>query len=147
MKANQDFLLPRRNILVNKQLIKFKNHSKYVILILTKWTNKDFKIYSLYFQNYMINFMFSSKAVKISGLKRVLRFTDFFSMVIQLYRLLPTYRESNLFILYTDNFFTNVKLLKYICQYSIGTYEIAKAGSRFPIEILIFWDILTKKKD
>lgn len=95
----------------------------------------------------MISFMFSSKAAKISGLKRVPGFTDSSSMVIQLCRLLPHYREPNLFILYTDNFFTNVKLFKYLCHYGVGVCGTAKADSGFPAEMLVFWDILTKKKD
>ena len=49
--------------------------------------------------------------------------------------------------MYIDNFFINVKLFKYFCQYGIDAYEIIKADSGFSIEMLFFWDILTKKKD
>ena len=112
-----------------------------------KQTSKSFKIYSLCYQNYMINFIFSSKVGKIADLKRIPGFTNFFSMVIQLYKLLSTYEEPNLFILYIDSFFTNMKLFKYFCQYSISVYRIIKAGFRFLIKILVFWDILTKNKD
>lgn len=94
----------------------------------------------------MMSFILSSKAAKIVGLKRMSGFTDFSSMVIQLYRLLPIYGEPNLFLLYIDNFFTNIKLFKYLCQYDISIYRIAKTGFGFPIKILVFWNILTKKK-
>ena len=62
----------------------------------------------------MISFMFGFKAAKISSLKKLPKFTDSSFMVIQLCKLLPNYGKLNLFILYTDNFFTNVKLFKYL---------------------------------
>lgn len=68
-------------------------------------------------------------------------------MVIQLCRSLPSYREPNMFVLYTDNFFTNVKLFRYLRKHGVGVCGTAKAGSGFPAEMLIFRDILTKKKD
>lgn len=94
----------------------------------------------------MISFIFSLKATKISGQKRVPGFTNFFLMIIQLYRLLSNYRKPNLFILYTNKFFPDVKLFKYFCQYSINVCGTAKASSRFFIEMLVFWDILIEKK-
>lgn len=56
--------------------------NKHAMLIPSKQAGKGFQIYSLCYQNYMISFMFSSKAIKISSLKRVPRFIDFSSMVI-----------------------------------------------------------------
>lgn len=74
--------MPGRDVSVDKQLILFKGCSKHAMLIPTKQAGKGFQIYSLRYQNYMISFMFSSKAIKISSLKRVPRFIDFSSMVI-----------------------------------------------------------------
>ena len=60
--------------------------------------------------------MFSFITTKISGWKKLPKFIDFSFMIIQLYRLIPIYKKLNLFILYINNFFTNMKLFKYICK-------------------------------
>lgn len=62
----------------------------------------------------MISFIFNFKTAKINNLKRVLKFINSSSIIIQLYRLLLNYEKSNLFIIYTNNFFTNIKLFKYL---------------------------------
>ena len=91
--------------------------------------------------------MFSSRASKISGLKRLPGFTDSFSMVAQICRSLPNYGEPNMYLVYTDNFFTNIKLFKHLKKYDIGACSTAKAGSGFQAELLIFRDILSKKNN
>lgn len=84
VKASQDFFLQGQNISVDEQLIPFKGRSKHAMLIPIKQAGKGFKIYNLCYQNYMINFMFSSKAAKVNGLNRMPGFIDSYFMVIQL---------------------------------------------------------------
>ena len=98
------------------------------MLIPLKRAKKRFKIYSLYHDNYIINFMFSSRASKISGLKQLPVFTNFSSMVVQICQLLPNYGELNMYFVYTDNFFTNVKLFKHLKKYGLGACGTTKAG-------------------
>ncbi len=126
VKASRAHLMPGRDVSLDEQLILFKGCSKYTILIPTKRTEKDFKIYSLCYENYMINFMFSSKASNISGLKKLSGFTDSSSIVIKLCKSLPNYGEPNMVVLYTDNFFTNVKLFQYLQKRAMGAFGTTK---------------------
>ncbi len=91
--------------------------------------------------------MFSLQVSKISDLKQLLEFTDSFSIIAQIRRYLLNQEEPNRYLIYTDNFFTNVKLCKYLKKYRIRVFGTAKAGLRFLIELFIFDDILFKKSN
>ena len=119
LKASQRYYLPGRDVSIDEQLVLFKGRSRHSMLIPSKQAGKGLKIYSLCHDNYMINFMFSSRASKISGLKRLPGFTDSSSMVAQICRSLTNYGEPNMYLVYTDKFFTNVKLFKHK-KYRLG---------------------------
>lgn len=95
----------------------------------------------------MINLMVSSRTSKISGLKWLPGFTNFSLMVAQICQLLPNYGKSNKYLVYTNNFFTNVKFFKYLKKYGLEAYGIAKASSGFLAKLLIFYDILSSKNN
>jgi hypothetical protein len=53
--------LPDSHVSVDEQLIKFKKRSCHTMQIASKTTEVEFKIYSLCQQNYLYDFLFSSK--------------------------------------------------------------------------------------
>lgn len=91
--------------------------------------------------------MFSLYTSKISCLKWLPEFINSSSMITQICQLLPNNGEPNIYIVYTDNFFTNAKLFKHLKKYGQEVCDTAKVSSRFPAEFLIFCDILSKKNN
>ena len=101
----------------------------------TKAASHGFKIYSLCVQNYLYNFLFTSKVSKISLLEKIKGLSDSSSMVLQLAKSLP---KPYSHVIYMDNFFTNVKLYTALKELGIGACGTAKNGSGFPPELLTF---------
>lgn len=66
------------------------------------------------------------------------------AVVYRLYESLPA---SQGYVVFIDNFFTNVKLLIALRELGIGVCGIAKAGSGYPIELLEIQELSTKKND
>ena len=65
-------------------------------------------------------------------------------VVIQLCKSLPNHLR---FMLFVDNFFTNVQLFKALRTLNIGACGTAKVGSGFPIELVQIRAAATKQKD
>ena len=99
----------------------------------SKEAGVGFKIYSLYIENYLWDFIFTSPIHGISESTKVSGLTDIGSVVYNLYKQLPG--GSNRYIIYTDNFFTNINLYTALRNIDIGVIETTKAGS-FPTELL-----------
>ena len=92
-----------------------------------------FKIYSLCAENYLWDFVFTSPIHGISESTKVPGFIDTGSVVYNLCKQLPGGR--NRYIVYIDNFFTNIDLFTALRDIGIGGIGIIKAGS-FPVELL-----------
>ena len=138
------FLIPGRDVSVDEQLILFKGRSKHAMNMVSKAAGYGFKIYSLCVENYLYNFLFTSKKSKISLLERTKGFSDSSSVVIQLCKSLPKPYNH---VVYMDNFFTNVKLYTALKELGIGACGTAKNGSGFPPELLTLREVLSKKND
>ena len=107
--TSQRLLIPGRNVSVDEQLIQFKGRSRHSMKMAVKKAKKGFKIYSLCWTSYIISFLWTSKATKISNLERTKKLTESSSVVVHLCKRLPNYREAR-YVVWTDNFFTNIKL-------------------------------------
>ena len=99
----------------------------------SKEAGVGFKIYSLYTKNYFWDFVFISPKHGISESTKVPGLTNIDSIIYNLYKQLPG--GLNQYIIYTDNFFTNVDLYTALREIGIGAIGIIKAGSVF-IELL-----------
>ena len=109
-----------------------------------KWAKKGFKIYSLCAGNYLLAFLFSSKTTKVEGVKQLKLFSLSSTLVINLCKLLSKLWK---YVLYIDNFFTNVKLLKYLKGLDFKACETAKAGSEISRVYFKFKKSTIKKSD
>ena len=93
----------------------------------------NFKIYSLYTENYLWDFIFTSPKHGISELIKILGFINIGNII---YKLCKQFLSSlNRYIVYTDNFFTNMDLYTALREVGISTIGTTKAGS-FPAELL-----------
>ena len=144
VKSSRTYLVPGRDVSVDEQLILFKGRSRHSMSIGTKAAGYGFKIYSLCVENYLYNFLFSSKVSKISLLERTKGLSDSSSVVLQLAKSLP---KPYSHVVYMDNLFTNVKLYTALKELEIGACGTAKNGSGFPPELLTFREVLTKKNN
>ena len=73
------------------------------------------------------------KVFKISLLKCIKRLFNSFSVVLQLYK---TLLKSYNYVIYMNNFFTNVKLYKILKELEIRACKTVKNESEFPIKLL-----------
>lgn len=144
INASMRSFQPGRNVSVDEQLILFKGRSRHTMQIGTKAAGVGFKIYSLCSGSYLYNFLFASRVSKVSNLKKKPGFTDSSAVVYRLCQSLPSDRG---YVVFMDNFFTNVKLLKALKNIGIGARGTAKAGSGFPVELLQIRELSTKKKN
>ena len=102
-----------------------------------------FKIYSLCAKNYLWDFVFTSPIHGISESIKLPGHTDTGSVVYNLYEQLPG--GTNRYIIYTDNFFTNVDLFTALRDIGIGGVGTTKAGS-FPVKLLALGGPSSKQK-
>ena len=129
---------------MNEQLIEFKGWSKHTMILTTKAADQGFKIYSICHENYLCYFLFTSKICKIAELKRIRGLTDSSSVVVQLCKSLPVDLG---YVVYTDNFFSCVKLFIALKELEIDACDTAKAGSDFSVSLLKLREALSKKND
>ena len=135
INSSQTYMVSGRDVSVNEQLILFKGRSRHIMNMGIKAASHGFKIYSLCVQNYLYNFLFTSKVSKISLLEKIKGLSDSSSMVLQLAKSLP---KPYSYVVYMDNFFTNVKLYTALKELGIGACRTAKNESRFSPELLTF---------
>ena len=113
------------------------------MMIYSKTAGEDFKIYSLYKEDYLWDFVWTSPKHGISELIKVLRLIDIGSIVYNLYKQLLG--GLNRYIVYIDNFFISVDLYNVLKDIDIDAIGIIKVGS-FPIELLALAGPLKKQK-
>ena len=142
-KTSRDLLTPGHEVSVDEQLILFKGRSAHTMQIGSKEAGVGFKIYSLCAENYLWDFVFTSPKHGISESKKVLGLTETGSVVYNLCKQLPG--GENRYIVYTDNFFTNVDLYTALREVGIGVVETTKVGS-FPVELLALNNVSDKLK-
>lgn len=60
-KTSRQYWKSDRNVSVDEQLILFRERFKHIMMLSTKAAEMSFKIYSLCQENYMLDFLFTSK--------------------------------------------------------------------------------------
>lgn len=90
----------------------------------TKGAGERFKIYSLCLGNYLYGFLFVSKVVKISKLKKRPGIINSLSIIYCLCETLPVDREG--YMVFMEKIFNNFKLLRTLKDLSIGEVGEAK---------------------
>ena len=148
---------PRSILSINKELIMAKERTKYTLQILSKAAEKGYKIYSLCDHGYLLDFLFSSKIAKISGLEdlkptielhRKDVFTDSERAVLSLIKRIQTvYPERDAFAVVLDNFFTTHRLYTELRAWGVGAFGTAKAGSGIPAELILLREAIIKEKN
>ena len=124
---SRELLTPGREVSVDEQLFLFKERSAHTMQIGSKEAGVEFKIYSLCTRNYLWDFVFASPIHGISELIKVPGLIDTGNIVYNLCKQLLG--GINRYIIYIDNFSTNVDLFTALRDIGIGGVGIIKAGS------------------
>ena len=120
VKTAKAIYRPRSTLSIDEELIMAKGRTKYTLQIPSKAAIKDYKIYSLCDHGYLLDFLFSSKIAKISGLEDLKPTTELYKKdsfndseraVLSLVKRIQTvYPERDSFAVVLDNFFTTHRL-------------------------------------
>ena len=92
------------------------------MIISTKAGGQGFKMYTLCWNNYILELYFTSKIAKIDGLKKHRGLPDTLAVCLQLMKLLPANQHN----CYLDNFFTQTKLLRLLKRHRYAACRTAK---------------------
>jgi len=134
----QSYLLPATNVAIDEMMVRFTGRSVHTVMMRAKPIPQGFKMLALCERGYTYAFMFTSRVDRFSDLQRGLyngpsqqALSPTSSAVFQLMMSLPytNYR----FVLYCDNYFSNIPLFKALREYSIAACGTTRPNSaRYP---------------
>ena len=110
-------------------------------MIYNKAARENFKIYSLYKENYFWDFVQTSPKYGIKESIKILRLIDINSIIYNFYKQLLD--GPNRYIVYIDNFFIGIDLYNILKNIDISAIKIIKAG--FFLAVLLALARLSKK--
>ena len=139
----QTYLLPATSVAIDEMMVRFTGRSAHTVMMRAKPIPQGFKMLPLCEHGYTYAFMFTSRVEKFSDLQRSLyngpsqqALSPTSSAVFQLMMSLPY--EHNRFVLYCDNYFSNIPLFKALREYSIAACGTTRPNSAKYSPILKF---------
>ena len=133
-KKFQAYMVPGSSVAIDEMMVRFTGRSVHTIMMRAKPIPQGFKMLALCERGYTYAFMFTSRVDKFSDLKdslyqgqskQILSPTS--HAVFQLMMSLPY--TTHRFILYCDNYFSNIPLFKALREYSIAACGTARPNS------------------
>jgi hypothetical protein len=122
-------------------MIQFFRRSKHTFKAPNKPIKEGYKIFALYKAGYTYHFMWSFKTDSYSELKKLLDLSPTKSIVFQLAQSLL---EGVLHVIYIDNLFTRVPLLRKLRTLNIGACRTTWWHPEFPPFLLELKDLCSK---
>ena len=110
---------PGINVSVDEMMIRFYGRSKHTYKAPNKPIKEGYKIFALCEAGYTYHFMWSSRCDSYGELTKVSDLSPTESMVYQLAQTLPSPKDTP-YIIYMDNYFTRVPLLRKLRALNIG---------------------------
>jgi len=120
----QRYIIPASNISVDEIMVPFTGHSSPTVMLRAKPIPQGYKMLSLCKRGYTFSFLFTSRVDKFYHLNILYDRPSRQSLsptswaVFQLLSSLPS--QSHRFILYCDNYFSNIPLFIALREYSIA---------------------------
>lgn len=137
---------PSSNVSIDEMIARFSGRSAHTVRIKNKPTPEGYKILSLCDAGYTYTFIFTSRIQKHPEIQQVSDLSKVGNEVYYLVSQLPV--ENKSFNLYMDNYFSSIKLFKYLREKKIGACGTVRTNStNFP-QILktnkkLDWDTLS----
>jgi hypothetical protein len=135
------YWIPGTNLSIDKIIIRFFGRSKYTFKTLNKPITQGYRIFSLCEAGYTYYFIWSSKSESYSELIKLPNLSATESIVYQLAQSLPSGKA---YVLYMDNYFTRVPLLRKLRTINIGAYGTTRKHPEFPLFLLKLKEVCSK---
>lgn len=143
---SKSICVPSSNISVDEMIVRFLERSTHTVRIKNKPTPEGYKILSLCDAGYTYSFIFTSRIQNQPEVQQVPDLSKVGNEVYHLVSQLPT--ENKSFNIYMDNYFSSIKLFKYLREKKIGACgTVRKNSANFPhilkIDRKLDWDTLS----
>ncbi len=127
-------------------IARFSERSTHTVRIKNKLTPESYKILSLCDAGYTYTFIFISRIQNHQEVQQVSDLSKVGNEVYYLVSQLPI--ENKSFNICMDNYFSSIKLFKYLCEKKIGACEtVRKNSAKFPqilkVDKKLDWDTLS----
>ncbi|GES80728.1 hypothetical protein RCL_jg90.t1 [Rhizophagus clarus] len=144
--VSKSICVPSSNISVDEMIVRFSGRSIHTVRIKNKPTPEGYKILSLCDAGYTYSFIFTSRVQNQPEVQQVTELSKVGNEVYHLASQLPI--ENKSFNIYMDNYFSSIKLFKYLREKKIGAYgTVRKNSANFPqilkVDKKLDWDTLS----
>jgi len=136
------YWMPGINLSIDEMMVRFFGRSKHTFKAPNKPIKEGYKIFALCEAGYTYNFMWSSKTDSYGELVKMPDLSPTESMVYQLAQTLP---KDVPHIIYMDNYFTRVPLLRKLRTLNIGACGTTRRHPEFPAYLLDLKDLCSKR--
>lgn len=135
---------PGSNLSVDEMMIRCFGRSTHTVKAPNKPIKQGYRIYALCEAGYLYYFMWSSKTKSYGELKREAGLSPTESMVLQMAQTLPKQQPH---VIYMDNLFTRVPLLRQLRQLQIGACGTTRKHPEFPQLLLQLKEHCSKRME
>ncbi|GBC08628.1 hypothetical protein RclHR1_08270005 [Rhizophagus clarus] len=138
--------IPSSNVSIDEMIARFSGRSAHTVRIKNKPTPEGYKILSLCDADYTYTFIFTSRIQTHPEIQQVSDLSKVGNEVYHLTSQLPI--EDKSFNIYMDNYFSSIKLFKYLREKKIGACGTVRTNSaNFPkvlkVNKKLDWDTLS----
>jgi Transposase IS4 len=142
---SRSICIPSSNISIDEMIARFSGRSAHTVRIKNKPTPEGYKILSLCDAGYTYTFIFTSR---IQNQPEVQQVSNLSKVGCEVYHLVSQLPRNKSFNIYMDNYFTSIKLFKYLRENNIGACgTVRKNSANFPqilkVDKKLDWDTLS----
>jgi len=123
---SQSIYIPSSNVAIDEMIVRFCGRSAHTFRMKNKPTPEGYKILALCNAGYTHSFMFTSQIEKDNEVEQIEHLNKIGNQVYHLVKKLPSNRAFNIF---TDNYFSNIKLFKFLREKGIGACGTVRTNS------------------
>ena len=143
--VSQSICIPSSNVSIDEMIARFSGRSAYTVRIKNKPIPEGYKILFLCDSGYTYTFIFTSR---IQNQPEVQQIPNLGKIGSEVYHLVSKLPKNKSFNIYMDNYFTSIKLFKYLCEKKFGACgTVRKNSANFPqilkVDRKLDWDTLS----
>jgi hypothetical protein len=143
--VSKSICIPSSNVSIDEMIVRFSGRSVHTVRIKNKPTPEGYKILSLCDAGYTYAFFFTSRIHNQPEVQQMLGLSKVGNEVFHLASQLPKNKSFNI---YMDNYFSSIKLFKYLREKKIGACgTVRKNSANFPqifkVDKKLEWDTLS----
>ena len=124
--VSQSIYIPSSNVAVDEMIIRFCGRSAHTFRMKNKPTPEGYKVLALCDAGYTYSFMFTSRIEKDHEIEQIEHLNKMGNQVYHLIKKLPSNQSFNIFM---DNYFSSIKLFKFLREKGIGACGTVRTNS------------------